>query len=150
MRSFISQGTPLLRGIALALASSLLLACSSQSPTEKLLDTAKPAGSWIATLRMTGERWIANSVPESFVKATVDEARDDLGKVVDEAGKSPAPAAARLPLQRLLHAARAAGFGLEKAVKAGDRPGAARQVGRLAALQGELAAWRKQQGGGPS
>jgi hypothetical protein len=150
MRSFISQGSPLLRGVALALAAGLLLACPSPSPSEKLLDATKPAGSWIATLRMTGEQWIANSVPKSFVKATVDEARNDLDKVVDEAGKSPAPSAARLPLERLLHAARAAAFGLGRAVEAGDRPAVARQVGRLAALQGELAAWRKQQGGGPS
>jgi hypothetical protein len=135
-------------GIALAVAASLLLACSSQSPEEKLLDTAKPAASWVATLRMVGEEWIANSVPESFVKSTVGEARKDLGKVADEAGKSSARPEVKLPLQRLMHEARAAGSGLEKAVEAGDRPGVTRQVGRIAALQGELAAWQARQEGG--
>jgi hypothetical protein len=144
MRTFISQGSPRV-GIALALAASLLLACSASSPEEKLLDAAKPAVSWVATLRMTGEQWSANSIPAAFVKATVDEARNDLAKVVDEAGKSPARPEVKLPLQRLLHEARAAGFGLGRAVEAGDRPGVARQVGRLAALQGELAAWQARQ-----
>jgi hypothetical protein len=142
-----------MRGIVLAVAASLLLACSSQSPEEKLVDTARPAASWIATLRMAGEEWIANSVPKSFVQSTIDEARNDLGKAADEAEKSPARSAVKLPLQRLMHEARAAGSGLEKAVEAGDRPGVARQVGRIAALQGELAAWQerqeRQEGGKP-
>lgn len=145
MRNFFSQGAPLLGGIALALAASLALACSSQSPEEKLADAARPAASWLATLRWTGEQWIANSVPKSFVKSTVAEARNDLGKAAEEAEKSPARPEVKLPFQRLMHAARAAGFGLEKAVAAGDRPGVARQVGRIAALQGELAAWQARQ-----
>jgi hypothetical protein len=134
-------------GLALAAALSLGLACSSQSPEEKLADAARPAISWVATLRMTGEQWIANSVPKSFVQSTVAAARDDLGKTLDDAAKSTAPAAARIPLQRLLHEARALGFGLRKAVEAGDRPAAARQVERLEALQGRLAAWQRQAGG---
>ncbi|HTG36882.1 MAG TPA: hypothetical protein VLB76_28525 [Thermoanaerobaculia bacterium] len=145
MRSSISQGAPLFG--ALALAATLCLACASKSPQEKLLDATKPAASWIATLRMTGERWNANSVPASFVKATAGKAVDELGAVAEEAGKSPVPPEVRLPLQRLMTAARAAGSGLERAVEAGDRPAAARQVARLAALEGELAAWRSGQKG---
>jgi hypothetical protein len=148
MRSSISQGAPLFG--ALALAASLCFACASKSPREKLLDAAKPAASWIATLRMTGERWDANSVPASFVKATVDKARDELASVAEEAKKSPLPPEARLPLQRLMTEARAAGSTLERAVAAGNRPEVARQVGRLAALAGELAAWQaKQESGAP-
>jgi hypothetical protein len=133
------------RGLTFALALSLLLGCSRQSPEEKLLDTAKPAASWIATLRMTGERWIANSVPKSFVKATVAEARTDLGKIAEEAGKSPARPAA-IVLQRLLQDARSLALGLERAVKAGDRPAAARQVEQIDALQARMAAWQRQAG----
>jgi len=148
MRSSIPQGA-LLFG-ALALAACLCFACASKSPQEKLLDAAGPAASWIATLRMTGERWNANSVPASFVRATVDKARDELAGVAEEAKKSPVPAAVKLPLQRLMTEARAAGAGLERAVEAGDRPAVARQVDRLAALAGELAAWQaKQEGGTP-
>ena len=147
MRNFISQGSPLLRGVALALAAGLLLACPSPSPSEKLLDATKPAASWIATLRMTGERWIANSVPKSFVQSTVSEARKDLGKVADEAGKSPAPAGERSPLLQLMREGRAAGLGLQKAAEAGDRPAAARQVAQLESLQERIAAWQRQLGG---
>ncbi len=145
MRSFNSQGA-LLFG-ALALAASLCFACASKSPQEKLLDAAGPAASWIATLRMTGERWNANSVPASFVKATTAKAGDELASVAEEAEKSAVRPEVRLPLQHLMTEARAAGSGLERAVKAGDRPAVARQVDRLAALAGELAAWRAQQGG---
>ena len=145
MRSSISQGAPLFG--ALALAASLCFACASKSPEEKLLDAAKPAASWIATLRMTGERWNANSVPASFVKATTAKARDELGSVAEEAEKSPVRPEVRLPLQHLMTEARAAGSDLERAVEAGDRPAVARQVDRLAALADELAAWQAQQGG---
>jgi hypothetical protein len=136
-------------GLTFAVAASLLLACAAQSPDETLLDAARPALSWVATLRMTGEQWIANSVPKSFVQATVAAARKDLLDVAEEAGKSKARPQARLPLQRLMHEARAVGFGLQRAVEAGDRPGAARQVEQLEALQERLAAWQRQEGGAP-
>jgi hypothetical protein len=133
--------------IALAAALSLGIACASQSPEQKLADDARPAISWVATLGMTGERWIANSVPKSFVQSTVAEARKDLGQTVDDAAKSKARADARIPLQRMLHEARAAGSGLEKAADAGDRTGAARQVELLKGLQVQLDQWQRQTGG---
>ncbi len=133
-------------GLTLAVAASLLLACAAQSPDEKLLDTARPAASWVATLRMTGEQWIANSVPKSFVQATVAAAREDLLDAAEEAAKSPARAEARLPLQSLLHEARAACSGLQRAVEAGDRPAAAREVERIKGLQARITAWQQQEG----
>src|SRR3954462_8288611 len=90
---------PLVR-TALA-AAGLCLACSSQSPTEKLLDTAQTASSWIATLRMTGEQWAANSVPTSFVENTVKAARSELETEADDAAKSQAPAGGRDPFRRV-------------------------------------------------
>jgi hypothetical protein len=129
--------------LVLALAASALLACQSKSPEEKLVQQAQPTGSWIATLRFAGEQWIANRVPASFVRTTAEAARDELGKEIQEASKSPARSDLRSSLQALMTGARSAGGGLAKAVEAGDRPGAAREVGRLAALQGELAAWKR-------
>lgn len=129
--------------LALALATSALLACQSKSPEEEILQQAQPAGSWIATLRFAGEQWIANRVPASFVGNTVDAARDELGKEIQEASKSKARPELRAPLQRLMTETRSAGTGLSRAVDVGDRPGAARQVARLATIQQELAAWRK-------
>jgi hypothetical protein len=150
MRSFDSLGLrPLVRA-ALAAALGLCLACSSQSPQEKLLDTAQTASSWIATLRMTGEQWAANSVPTSFVTTTVKAAREDLEKEADDAAQSKAPPEVRDPFHQIVTAAQDAGKRLSRAAEKNDRPGAAREVGRLAALQANLEALRKQHGGGDS
>jgi hypothetical protein len=133
---------------ALAVAAGLCLACSPQSPEEKLLDQAKTASSWIATLRMTGEQWGANSVPTSFVETTVKAARGELKKEADDAAKSKARPEVRDPFRQIVTEAGAVGKSLRQAAGANDRPGVAREVGRLAALQGRLEAFQKQNGGG--
>ncbi|MFL6232020.1 MAG: hypothetical protein ACJ76N_02710 [Thermoanaerobaculia bacterium] len=148
MRSFYFPGLRSLVRTALAAVAGLCLACSSQSPEEKLLDQAKTAASWIATLRMTGEQWGANSVPTSFVETTVKAARSDLEKEADDAAKSKAPPEVRDPFRQIVTEAEAAGKRLGQAAEANDRPGAAREVGRLAALQGQIEALQKQNGGG--
>jgi len=150
MWNFFSHGLrPLLR-TALAAAAGLCLACSSQSPEEKLLDTAQTASSWVATLRMTGEQWAANSVPTSFVKTTVQAARADLEKEAKDAAESKAPPEVRDPFHQMVTEAESAGNRLSRAAEANDRPGVAREVGRLAALQAGLDALRKRHGEGSS
>jgi hypothetical protein len=129
---------------ALGLAAGLLLGCRAQSPEADLVQQARPAGSWLATLRWTGEQWIANRVPKSFVQSTSAAARDDLDGIGEAARASRARPAVRLPLQRLLDDGKAAGGALERAVAAGDRPAAARQVERLAALQARFSDWQRQ------
>ncbi len=151
MRSFyLFLGLRPLVRTALAAAAGLCLACSAQSPEEKLLDTAPTAISWIATLKMTGEQWAANSVPTSFVSTTVKAAREDLEKEADDAANSKAPAEVRDPFHQIVTAAEAAGTRLSRAAEANDRPEAAREVGRLAVLQAALETLRKQHGGGDS
>ncbi|HEY4594515.1 MAG TPA: hypothetical protein VIJ61_19000 [Thermoanaerobaculia bacterium] len=147
MCNFYSLGLRPLVRTALAAAAGLCLACSSQSPTEKLLDTAQTASSWIATLRMTGEQWAANSVPTSFVETTVKAARSELEQEADDAAKSEAPPGVRDPFRRIVTEAGDVGKKLSQAAEENDRAGAAREVGRLAALQEQLAALRKQNGG---
>jgi hypothetical protein len=147
MCNFYSLGLRPLVRTALAAAVGLCLACSSQSPKEKLLDTAQTASSWIATLRMTGEQWGANSVPTSFVETTVKAARSELEKEAEDAAKSEAPPEVRDPFRQIVTEARDVGKRLSQAAEANDRPGAAREVGRLAALQERLEALRKQNGG---
>jgi hypothetical protein len=149
MRILFSYGLRPLVRTALAVAAGLWLACSSQSPEEKLLDQARTASSWIATLRMTGEQWGANSVPTSFVKTTGKAARAELSKEAEEAANSKASPAIRDPFRQIVTAAADAGRRLSQAAEANDRPGAAREVGRLAALQGELQALQKRNGGEP-
>jgi hypothetical protein len=134
---------------ALVLATGALLACQSRSPEEELVQQARPAGSWLATLRWTGEQWAANSVPESFVRTTSAKAGKDLDKLADAAKTSKARPEVRQPLQSILGEGKAAGAALEKAVETDDRPGVTKQVQRLAALQARFNDWQQQgQGGG--
>lgn len=127
-------------------AAALLAACRHQTPEQDLLDKADPAGSWIATLQMTGEKWIANSVPTSFVKTTWQAAREDLQQTTEDAADSKAPPQVRDPFLRLIAETRAAGFGLLQAAEAGDRSAASRQAARLAGLKKQLEAWKKSVG----
>jgi hypothetical protein len=136
-----------LRSLTLAAAAGLCLACSSRSPKEKLLDTAQTASSWIATLRMAGEQWGANSVPTSFVETTVKAARSELETEADDAAKSEAPPEVRDPFRQIVTEAKDVSKRLSQAAEENDRSGAAREVGRLAALQERLAALQKQNGG---
>jgi hypothetical protein len=150
MWNFFSQGLRSLLRTALAVAAGLCLACSPQSPEEKILDTAQTAISWVATLRMTGEQWAANSVPTSFVATTVKAARADLEQEADDAAKSKAAPDVRDPFRQIVTEARVVGKRLSQAAEENDRPAAAREVARLAALQASLEALRKQHGGGDS
>jgi hypothetical protein len=131
MRSFSSIGWRC--GLAV-LAALALLACQQKSPEEELLKKVEPVGSWLATLQMLGQKWNANSVPASFVETTVSAARKEFEKADEEAAKSKARPEVRAPLRQLVSEAEAACAGLLRAVEAGDRPGVAQGVARLAAL----------------
>src|SRR3954451_3687146 len=106
--------------LALALTAALLAACGSQSPAEDLADKARPAGSWLGTLRFAGEQWMGNRVPEAFVTDTFKEAAKDLDDVADAAKGSRAPAPLRSALQELMAEGKAAGSALERAAQGGD------------------------------
>lgn len=75
-----------MRRLCLFLAIALIAACSHKSEDEKLLDAADPAASWSATLQLAAEKWLGNSVPSSFARATIDAA----GKAFDKTGKQVA------------------------------------------------------------
>ena len=79
----------------------------------------------------------------------------DFDQAADTARKSQARPEVRQPLQRLLGEGKSAGAALERAVETDDRPGVARQVAQLAALQTRFTAWQRlgqsqqsQEGGG--
>ena len=148
MRNFFSLQSSVARGCgAILVFAAVLAACQHKSPEQELLDKADAVGSWIATLQMAGEKWLANSVPTSFVKSTCKEAGRDLDQAAGEAAKSQARPEVRDPLRQLISQAQAAGASLRRAAAANDRPGAAREAGRLAALERQLEAWK--QGVGP-
>ncbi|HEV7784308.1 MAG TPA: hypothetical protein VGQ28_03160, partial [Thermoanaerobaculia bacterium] len=136
MRTISSRRSPAGRRYrAVFAALALLTACQHKSPEQELADKADPAASWISTLQMVGEKWTANSVPTSFVKTTWQAAREDLKQNAQDAAESKARPEVRDPLRRLIAETRAAGFSLLQATEANDRPGAARQAGRLAELR---------------
>jgi hypothetical protein len=139
MRSFSSSGWRC--GLAV-LAAVALLACQQKPPEEELLKKLEPVGSWLATLQMLGQKWNANSVPTSFVKTTLSAAGKEFEKAAEETAKSKARPAVRDPLRQLVAEAQAASADLRHAVEAADRPGVARQVGRLAALHQRFEALR--------
>jgi hypothetical protein len=126
-----------------SIAAVALLACQQKSPEEELLAKVEPAGSWVSTLEMVGQKWAANSVPTSFVRNSVSAARKEFEKVVQEAEKSEARPDLRAAVRGLVSEALGAGEGLQRAVEANDRGAVARETGRLSALQGRFEALTK-------
>lgn len=123
-----------------SIAAVALLACQQKSPEEELLSKVEPAGSWVSTLEMVGQKWAANSVPTSFVRNSVSAARKEFEKVTKEAAKSEARPDLRAAVRGLVFEAQAAGEGLRRAVEANDRGAVARETSRLTALQGRFQA----------
>jgi hypothetical protein len=147
MRNISSRRLPAGRCCGTILvAAALLAACRHPTPEQELLDKADPAGSWMATLQMTGEKWIANSVPTSFVKTTWQAARENLQQAAQDAAQSKARPEVRDPLRQLIAETRAAGFSLLQATKVNNRPEAARQASRLAGLRKQFETWKKSVG----
>ena len=127
-----------MRGNHLFCAILLIAACGHKTPDQKLLEAADPAASWSATLQMTAETWLANSVPRSFVRATVGAAN----KAFDQAGKDAAQSQARQELRdaikRQLDLAQAASVDLEQALGKNDRVVVAGCARRFAAVHSAL------------
>ena len=73
--------------IALCAAAILLAACGGEKPEDA-------AASWRATLQLTAEKWVDNSVPARFVESTCDSAQKALEKNPD--AQKVLAAAARL------------------------------------------------------
>ncbi|HSS51224.1 MAG TPA: hypothetical protein VLX28_19965 [Thermoanaerobaculia bacterium] len=147
MRNISSRRPPAGRRYrAVLVAAALLAACRHQTPEQELLDKAGSAGSWISTLQMAGEKWLANSVPTSFIKTTCKAADDDLDQAAQEAAESKARPEVRDPLRQVISQSRAAETSLRRAAEVNDRPEAARQANRLAVLRKQFEAWKKSVG----
>ena len=139
----------ILASLAAALTAAMLLACQAKSPEEDLMKKVEPVGSWLASLEMTGQKWVTNSVPTSFVRNITAAARKELDKAAEEAGRSTARPALRDPLRKILAEATAANAGLRQAVAANDRHQLVQEVARLAGLHARFEALRKAEEGGP-
>jgi hypothetical protein len=128
---------------AVAVAAALFVSCQKQNPEQDLLQKVEPVGSWLAALRMTGEKWTANSVPAAFVRTTAEAARGPLEQAAQDDADSKARPAVRDPLRQLISEGRAAGDRLRRAADSDDRKAAQPVVQELAALQARFAEIRK-------
>ena len=128
-------------------ATLLLAACSHNTPDQQLIEAADPAASWVATLQLAGENWLANSAPTSFVRATIGSAL----KAFDKTGKTIAQSQARRELReeirRPLEVAQAAAGDLDHAIEKGDRRAAAEAVRRFAEASAALRHVQRQKAG---
>ena len=132
-----------LRLVLLGALAVPFTACTAKTPAEKLVAAAEPVGSWLATLRMTAEKWGANSVPAHFARDTAKAADKQLEKAAATADESPAPAALREPLRRLLAESRAATRDFRRAVRVGDRGAAVAAASRFHALGDAFDEWKQ-------
>lgn len=116
----------------------LIAACSHKTPDQKLLAAAEPAASWIATLQMAAEKWLGNSVPSRFVRATVDAANAAFDKTGKEIAQSDARQELRQAIKRQLEVAQAASGDFKQAVVKNDRRVVANCAQRFAAAHSAL------------
>jgi hypothetical protein len=122
----------------LCCAILLIAACSHKTPDQKLLEAAEPAASWTAALQMTAEKWLGNSVPSRFVRATVDAANAAFDKTESDAAQSDARQELRDAIKRQLEIAQAASGDFKQAVGNNDRRVVANCARRFAAAHSAL------------
>jgi hypothetical protein len=103
------------------LAVALIAACSHKTPDEKLLDAADPAASWSATLQLAAEKWLTNSVPSSFARATVEAATKEFDKTGKEVAQSQASQQLRDSIKVQLDNLQAAAGDFKQAIEKNDR-----------------------------
>jgi len=115
-----------------------LLACSHKTADQQLIDAADPAASWMATLQLTGEKWLDNSVPSSFVRATIGAAQKAFDKTSGTIAQSQARKELRDEIKRELETARAAAGDLQQAIEKNDRRTATGAVRRFAEASAAL------------
>ena len=127
-----------MRRCQLVCAILLIAACGHKTPDQKLLEAADPAASWSATLQMTAETWLANSVPRSFVRATVDAANKAFDQTSREVAHSHARQEFRAAIRGQLDVAEAAAGDLKKAIENNDRNAVAGCARRFAAVHSAL------------
>ena len=98
------------------LAIALLVACSHKSPEEQLQKDFEPVKSWSATVQFAGQKFSANSVPASFVRATIDAAEKEYDKASKAIDASQAKKDLRDQLRHELESSRAEAERLKRRV----------------------------------
>ncbi len=130
------------RWIALA---AFAAACAHKTPDQQLVHSVEPAISWVATLQFAGERWLANSVPSSFVRASAGAAEKDLEKAAGTIDQSQARKELRDALRDQLAESHDAAEQLKSAIDRNDRRSATVSVRRFAAASAVLQRLQKRE-----
>lgn len=123
---------------AVALALALLTAGCGQSPDEKLKKDVEASVSWVATLQMAAEKWLSNSVPTRFVRATIGSAQKDFAKTKKTLEQSKASPDLRRTIRQQIEIADGAAAKLRAAIESGDRETAGIAVSQFAAAHDAL------------
>ncbi len=112
---------------------AFLVACSRQTPDQKLADAIDPATSWIATLDLASDSWLGNRVPTSFVRESLKSAQKELEKAQETVDSSKADARLRDSVRAQLRIADDAAAELGGAIQRSDRAAVARARSHFAA-----------------
>jgi hypothetical protein len=116
----------------------LLVGCRHKSEEEKLVKALGPAKSWAASLAFMGQAWLANRVPTSLLKHSVDTTRKEIGKARKAVDKSKAPDALRSHCRGALDQIADAAASIEHAVETHDVRSLSREIARCRRVYSDL------------
>jgi hypothetical protein len=114
---------PVVRRILAVFAATMLIACASDS--KKLTQHVDKSASWLATVDVTTDAWIHNSVPARFAERTLEEAHAHLAKAVQSVKGLDVNAADRARTLAALQLATESASEMADAVRRRDRRSAA-------------------------
>jgi hypothetical protein len=141
------QWRPAVRSRVTVICVVLLAACQQKSPEEKLVKDVGPAISWAASLQFAAEKWLANSAPNAFVRASAEAGEKAFEKAKKSVAESKADSKLRSVIGAQIDAANDAAGDLRDAVKRGDRRAGARVIARFASAHEALEKIEKESGG---
>lgn len=112
-----------LRVVALSLT---LIACSHQTPDQKLLQSMGPVKSWAGSLAYMSEQWNRSHVPTSLLRNSIKAAQKELDRARKQIDESPATGSLKAKLHANVDALRDAAGALQQAVEDHDTKAATR------------------------
>jgi hypothetical protein len=136
-----------IRAIA-SLLALILIGCSNQSKSDKLVKELEAISSWTATAQMVGETWTQGTVPQTYAKQTLAKTRQELAK---EAQMLSQPELARQQpqLPKRIRQLEQIVQQMTIAIEQNNKPAIARQIQQLNATQQQLDELAKVQGERP-
>ena len=116
----------------------MAIGCANRSADRQLADDLDPATSWIATLELSCDAWLANRAPASFVHSAIAPARKALTAAQSAMDRTGAAPRLRQTAAAEIRVATDAALELDRAVGRHDRAAVVRLRSRLAAAYAAL------------